>query len=143
MNSRPEWCIENLLAKSSRPGYPEKNVSLETVAMWVGHVKEMGVQSIICLLTSKEQMDYYAQLPEGLLGYYRQQGLQVENISITDPAHYERGWCELEESLERICQAFKQLHKPVLVHCSAGMQRTGRAIKYIKERLQEEGRHGQ
>jgi len=100
----------------------------------------MGIQSIICLLT-EDQLRFYAHVPGGLLDYYRQRGLAVESIGISDPAHDSRGEQELQDNLERIYQAFRRLPKPVLVHCSAGWQRTGPAVDYIRKRLKEEGQY--
>jgi protein-tyrosine phosphatase len=99
----------------------------------------MGIQSVICLLND-HQLDYYSRLPNGLLDYYTCKGFQVTHIPITDPTCDERGWQELDKNLENIYEAFKTLPKPVLVHCSAGIDRTGRAINYIQECLRKEKR---
>lgn len=44
------------------------------------------------------------------------------------------GEAVLEERLPEIDAAFQQAEKPVLIHCSAGQDRTGRAVDYIKAR---------
>ena len=139
MAYEPYWEIQGSLARSSRPGYSSEDVPREEVDDWLRKVKALGVKSIICLLT-EEQIGFYPQVPGRLLSYYRQQGLKVEHIGITDPARDpERGGAELQRSLPEIYEAFKRLPKPVLVHCSAGQDRTGKAVAYIKARLAQAG----
>lgn len=133
----PCWEIEGSLARPSRPGYPGKSVSPQEVDDWLRKVNSLGVKSIICLL-SEEQLGFYSRVPDGLLSYYRKHGFSVERIGITDPAGNPEGWQELEARFPQIYEAFKSLPKPVLVHCSAGCDRTGKAVEYVKARLAEE-----
>ncbi len=131
---KPEWVIPGILAKSARPGRElgrDLKVPKPVVDSWIEKVKTMGIKSIICLL-EKEQMEYfYEDLPRDLLSYYRENGFEVAHIPLSDPEKDPRGWKVLEKNLEKTWQAFQSLPKPVLVHCSAGKNRSERVAKFI------------
>lgn len=129
------WATDGVLAGSHRPGYRGESggqVSVETVDEWLDQLKAQGIGSIICLLND-DQLPYYSSLPNGLLNHYRAKGFNVRHV----PA-FDRRMPPLNESqLEDIWKSFNDLDKPVLIHCSAGMDRTGQALKYIQNRLDE------
>lgn len=130
------WAIDDILARSSRPGYPSRHVPPDTVDAWLADVKAMGVKSILCLLSDR-QLRYYHGVPDGLLERYRQNGFHVDHIAIEDPAYSPRGYDQIEANCWRICEAFDSLPKPVLIHCSAGLDRTGYAVRFIEVHLDE------
>jgi hypothetical protein len=132
------WVIEGLLATSPRPGYQpgwESNVPREHVEIWVEEKRQFGVASILCLISRDQLPLYERSLPNGLLHFYREVGFEVAHLPTNDgltepytPDQYELAW-----------EYFTRLPKPVLVHCSAGYDRTGRVVNHILQRLEQHG----
>ena len=130
----PSWVLKDCLARSSRPGYRgEKGLSVakSEVDAWMKEAKELGIASIICLL-AEDQLNLYDELPGGLVSYYRSFGFAVEHVPALDHQHPPLD----AYHLERIWSAYQSLEKPVLIHCSAGIDRTGMAVQHIQNRLQ-------
>lgn len=121
------WVEKGYLARSPRPGYPNQSVKefelLATIKMW----KQSGIVSIISLLSTNEIQQYYEDIDQDLIGYYKDNGFNVVHISVDDfkkPALS-------KEDITKVLDAFDNLEKPILVHCGAGQDRTGLAISKI------------
>jgi protein tyrosine phosphatase (PTP) superfamily phosphohydrolase (DUF442 family) len=141
------WVIPQKLACSQRPlrDHPEfggrdatpikRNPKKfrELVINWVDRIEALGIKSIICLLEVKQHERYYV-IPEvnlhkhGLLGYYDQRGFAVEHFPLTD---YRR---PTPHDMEKVLELFDSLTKPVLIHCSAGIDRTAPIAAYISSK---------
>jgi protein tyrosine phosphatase len=130
----PKWIRDGELAISPRPGYrpgAEFTVPRAAVDSWIDETRAAGIASIICLLDRDQLPLYERGLPDGLLAYYREAGFAVARVPTPDGMQHPF----TPEQLESAWEAYQHLPKPVLVHCSAGHDRTGRVIDYLLRRL--------
>ncbi|MHB0923983.1 MAG: protein-tyrosine phosphatase family protein [Bellilinea sp.] len=126
--------IPDQLYQSPRPNPGSHQPSIGDVENWIEAAKMVGIRTIICLLTDN-QLEYYSHLPNGLLDIYRESGFNVIHRPITDPVYDSMGWQELAENLPRIYQDYLAADKPVLIHCSAGVDRSPKAAEYIVSQI--------
>ena len=127
------WVVDRELARSSRPGYggeSGQSVPREVVDAWLAGLRGDCVQSIICLL-GDDQLRYYDDLPGGLIAYYDACGFKVRHVPAMD--HQQPALCQSQ--LDDVWQAYCDLPKPVVIHCSAGKDRTGAAVSWIQRQL--------
>jgi hypothetical protein len=127
------WTMQNeipgVLFSSPRPGYDHGRnapVSKRAVDEWVEEAALLGIRGVICLLED-EHLRLYEAVPGGLLSYYKANGLTVAHV----PAHDGRSPPLCKTQLEQVGLHFANLPRPVVVHCSAGMDRTGLAVERL------------
>jgi len=125
------WVIPNVLARSGRPGFPTIDVDPLHVEDWMSRIAEEGIKSVIVLLHHTQMNYWYPRLEQGLVEHYRTKGLNVVHFNYLD---YKTPPMDPDQ-LPPVFQAFQELPKPVLVHCSLGRDRTGQAITYILDQL--------
>jgi len=104
---------------------------------WASRIKQFGIRGIICLLSPRE-LAHYAGLALGaanLIEFYENQGFAVLPIPWDDPRHRcVSEWSfqkELVQKREVALGAFDALDKPILLHCSAGIDRSSPVAAYI------------
>ncbi|MBI4339252.1 MAG: tyrosine-protein phosphatase [Chloroflexi bacterium] len=129
----PQWVIEGVVAKAQRPGYPANRPPPEKMQEWADIVRGLGIKSILCILDDPqlEQYDFLNLDGGGLFGFYRTLGFQVAHVPADD---YKRPPLS-DQELDAVWEAFERLEKPVLIHCSAGRDRTGAALELILWKL--------
>jgi hypothetical protein len=124
-----------LRTEHERPRRPDANAG-PRVAEWVRRVRyESGILSIICLVHDDELELNYGRLglhPKGLIGFYEAQGLQVRRVKIFDrPQEWRREKDKQLADMQLAADHFRELPKPVLVHCATGVDRTPPVAAYI------------
>jgi protein-tyrosine phosphatase len=122
--------LPEIVFKSSRPGYPSKEAGETVVNDWLNRVKRAGIGTILCLL-DEVQLGYYGSISGGLLKFYEQAGFVVIHRPVRDHQHPPVP----NQILQAVLSDFENAKKPVLVHCSAGIDRTGAVIRFLQAEI--------
>lgn len=142
------WVIPSLLACCHRPlrhnrlyggsAWHLDSGATPLVHDWARRVRAYEIRSIICLM-SEQELEFYKRLDlqaESLLEFYRAQGFVVASIPWKDPRHVRSDPEALREKEHQVSvealRRFDALAKPVLLHCSAGIDRSSPVAAYIR-----------
>ena len=133
------WLLNGRLACSQRPlrdhptfggRVPLPPEARTLVIEWVERVKSAGIRSVVSLLEVAQHERYYIRggldlHSEGLFGYYRSQGFEFCHVPATD---YQK---PSESEMDKVLAAFDRMPKPVLLQCSAAIDRTSPVAAHI------------
>lgn len=149
------WVIADMLACVHRPlrhhpqyggsGAPIPSSAKPLVLDWIDWLRLEDIASIISFMHDRD-LGSYREIDFGgvtLVKELAQRGFQVCLLPWEDPLHSKTNptlrRAKLEEMREKALHAFEQLPKPVVLVCSAGIDRSAPAAAYIFESLRARG----
>lgn len=128
-----EWVAPLELARACAPASESDDDDLKLgVDEWIGAVRRHGIRSVLCLLSERE-LAWFENVPGGLLGRYRQRGLQAVSVPVVP----DRDPVLTEAERRAILTAYEDLEKPLVVHCLFGQIRSGEAVRFLERRFSE------
>ncbi len=113
----------------------ESTVPRDVVEQWVVEKRDFGIRSILCLLDRDQLPLYERHLPDGLIAHYIESGFEVGHVPTFDGQTNPF----TRDQYDEIWETYLRLPKPILIHCSAGYDRTYRAVDHILDRIQSLG----
>ncbi len=133
-----QWVLPGILARSCRPCYNDDRTTTALIEKWLDKAAGMKIKSILCLLSQEQLAEFYGALRIELLDLYRQQGFAVGHVPVPD---YQEPPLS-KSDFEMIQKVLIKLPKPWLIHCSAGIDRTGAAVAFIQNQVLNNGQKG-
>ena len=138
-------CSYRPLRRHHNPDFrgPQRDLPAEAAPAlldWTQKMRTAGIQAIICLMGPAELVHYKAVVSvlgaTDLVGLYVGHGFEVCTIPWEDPLYrVGQGGRSYEDQLlevrEQCLRAFDALPKPVLLHCSSGIQRSSQVAAFI------------
>ncbi len=136
-------CTYRPLRRHPKYGGPQVDLPAEAapdLLDWVHRMRSSSIQGLICLMGPAE-FAHYATVAsvldaKDLVHIYEKHGFEVRCVPWEDPKYsvglkrpsYED---QLLENRDKALRAFDELPKPVLLHCSSGIQRSSPIAAFI------------
>ena len=141
------WVIPSELGCAHRPlrhhpqyGGSGANISVSATAVvfdWADQMKKVGVKSFISLMHDRDVRCYQSlELhADDLMDFYRKSGFHVAHLPWEDPRHKKATEADKRKNLLAIRseanKAYGPLPKPIVIQCSAGIDRSALVAAYI------------
>ncbi len=141
------WVIPKILACAQRPlrhhpryggsGLPIPAEAKPLILDWIEQIRLEGVASIISFMHDRD-LRCYRDIDLGglnLVAFLQHQGFRMCPLPWEDPAHSKTDSTAKGAKLEQVrrdsLEAYDRLPKPVLLQCSAGIDRSAPVAAYI------------
>lgn len=141
------WAIPGRLACAHRPlrhhplyggsGLPIPGEAKPLILDWVEQIRMEGIASVISLMHDRD-LRCYRQIDLGGLtftAFLEHEGFTVCHLPWEDPAHSRTDptgkRAKLEQVRQAALEAYDRLPKPVLLQCSAGIDRSAPIAAYL------------
>jgi len=123
-NFSPAAENEVMVYGSARPGFGSANIRMGEVEDWLAYMRAQGIQRICCLLGAGQMQEYGQDLPE----LYRDALGEGHVCWSPIPDGHLASAQQLTGEILPFLQAAAHAGERVVVHCAAGMGRTGHVL---------------